>query len=103
MWEKLRKVGRATNKLYAELGREPTDEEVAERLGWTLEEMLRATSATPDATSLDQAVSEDGAIELGDFVKDELASDTLDAVFSEMEALQLKEAIERLPERARYV
>ena len=103
MWEKLRKVGRATNKLYAELGREPTDEEVAERLGWTVEEVLRATSATPDASSLDQAVSEDGAIELGDFVEDELASNTLDAVISEMEALQLKEAIERLPKRARYV
>ena len=103
MWDKARKVGRATSELYAELEREPTDDEVAERLGWTTEKVLRATSATPDATSLDQPVSENGAADLGDFVEDELALDTLDAAISEMEALQLKEAIKRLPKRTRYV
>jgi len=103
MWEKARRVGRATSRLYTELEREPTDEEVAEHLGWTIEEVLRAMSATPDATSLNQPISEDGAAELGDFVEDERASDTLDAVLSEMGTLQLKEAIKRLPERTRYV
>src|SRR5215203_1404822 len=43
MWDKARKVGRATSELYAELEREPTDDEVAERLGWTTEKVLRAT------------------------------------------------------------
>src|SRR5215203_1579459 len=66
MWDKARKVGRATSELYAELEREPTDDEVAERLGWTTEKVLRATSATPDATSLDQSVSENGVTDLGD-------------------------------------
>ena len=103
MWEKARRVGRATSRLYTELEREPTDEEVAEHLGWTVEEVLRAMSATPDATSLNQPVSEDGAAELGDFVEDERASDTLDAVLSEVGTLQLEEAIKRLPERIRYV
>ncbi len=41
--------------------------------------------------------------QLGDFVEDERASDTLDAVLSDTETLQLKEAIKRLPERSRYV
>src|SRR5215208_3858476 len=58
MGEKIRKMARVYNELYAELEREPTDDEVAERLGWTTEKVLRATSATPDATSLDQPVSE---------------------------------------------
>ena len=102
-WDKARRVGGATSRLYAELEREPTDEEVAEHLGWTIEEVLRAMSATPDATSLNQPVSEDGAAELGDFVEDERASDTLEAVLSEMETSQLKEAITHLPERIRYV
>jgi RNA polymerase primary sigma factor len=103
MWEKARRVGRATSRLYTELEREPTDEEVAKHLGWTVEEVLRAMSAAPDATSLNQPVSEDGAAELGDFVEDERASDTLDAVLSEVGTLQLEEAIKRLPERIRYV
>ncbi len=103
MREKARRVCHATSRLYAELEREPTAEEVAERLGWTIEEVLRVISATPDAASLNQPVSEDAAAELGDFVEDERASDTLDAVLSEMETLQLKEAIKHLPERIRYV
>ena len=103
MTEKMRKVGRATSKLYAWLGREPTDEEIARRLGWTVEEVRFAASITPDATSLNQPASEDTATELGDFIEDEQASDTPDALISEMQTAQLKEAIERLPKRARYI
>ena len=103
MGEKLRKVGEVTSRLYAELGREPSDEELAERLGWTVEAVRHVTGVTADATSFDQPVSEDGATELGDFVEDELTSDTPDAVVWEMDALQLKEAMKRLPERVRYV
>jgi RNA polymerase sigma factor (sigma-70 family) len=59
----------------------------------------------PDAVSLNQPVSSDEAYssELGEFVKDERVSDTPDEVIGEMEAEHLKEAIERLPERVRYV
>jgi RNA polymerase primary sigma factor len=105
MTEKIRKVSRAYNELSAELEREPTDEEVAERLGWTIEEVRLTVEAMPDATSLDQPVGTDDASssELGDFVEDERASDTAGEVMREMETEHLKEAIERLPERARYV
>src|SRR5919202_6235889 len=44
--EKMRKVGRATSELYSWLGREPTDEEIARRLGWTVEEVRFAASIT---------------------------------------------------------
>jgi RNA polymerase primary sigma factor len=59
----------------------------------------------PDATSLNQPVGSDDASssELGEFVKDERVSDTPGEVIGEMEAEYLKEAIERLPERVRYV
>ena len=104
MTEKIRKVSRAYNELALELEREPSDEEVAERLGWGLEEVRLTTRAMPDATSLDQPVSTDeSSSELGDFIEDEKISDTPDTVMREMETLQLKEAIEKLPERARYV
>ena len=104
MTEKIRKVSRAISELAVELEREPTEEEVAKRLGWDLDEVRLTMSAMPDATSLDQPVSsEDTASELGDFIEDERVSDTPDTVMREMETTQLKEAIERLPERARYV
>jgi RNA polymerase primary sigma factor len=104
MTEKIRKVSRAMSELAVELEREPTEEEVARRLGWDLEEVRLTMTAMPDATSLDQPVStEDTASQLGDFIEDERVSDTPDTVMREMETTQLKEAIERLPERARYV
>ncbi len=104
MTEKIRKVSRAYNELSAELEREPLGEEVAQRLGWSIEEVHEVKDAMPDATSLNQSLSsEQGSSELGDFVEDERASDTAGAVMREMETEHLKEAIERLPERARYV
>jgi RNA polymerase primary sigma factor len=104
MTEKIRKVSRAISELAVEFEREPTEVEIARRLGWDPEEIRLTMSAMPDATSLDQPVSsEDTASELGDFIEDEHTSDTPDTVMREMETAHLKEAIERLPERARYV
>ena len=104
MTEKIRKVSRAVSELAVELERDPTEDEVAARLGWDPEEVRLTMSAMPDATSLDQPVSsEDTASQLGDFIEDERVSDTPDTVMREMETDQLKEAIERLPDRARYV
>jgi len=104
MTEKIRKVSRAMSELAVELEREPAEHEVARRLGWDYDEVRLTMSAMPDATSLDQPVSsEDTASQLGDFIEDERVSDTPDTVMREMETTQLKEAIERLPERARYV
>ena len=104
MGDKIRKMARMYNGLTTELGREPTDEEVANGLGWTVEDVLDVKGAMPDATSLNQPLSaEDGASEIGDFVEDERASDTPGEVMREMETAGLQEAVERLPERHRYV
>jgi RNA polymerase primary sigma factor len=105
MGEKIRKVSRAYNELSTELEREPSQEELASRLSCTLEEVRLTMEAMPDATSLNQPVGSDNgsSSELGDFVEDERASDTPGEVIGETEAEYLKEAIERLPERVRYV
>jgi RNA polymerase primary sigma factor len=105
MTEKIRKMARTYNELSAEFEREPTDQEVAERLEWTIGEVRDVKDAMPDATSLNQPLSSDaGSSELGELVEDERASDTPGAVMREMENAQLGEAIERLlPERAQYV
>ncbi|MCA1715325.1 MAG: RNA polymerase sigma factor RpoD/SigA [Actinobacteria bacterium] len=104
MTEKIRKMARTYNELSAEFEREPTDEEVAKRLEWTVDEVRDVKDAMPDATSLNQSLtSDDDSSELGEFVEDERASDTPGTVMREMETAQLGEAIERLPERNRYV
>ena len=104
MTEKIRKMARTYNELSAELEREPSDEEVAERLEWTVDEVREVKDAMPDAGSLNQPLTSDAdSSELGEFVEDERASDTPGTVMREMETAQLGEAIERLPERNRYV
>jgi RNA polymerase primary sigma factor len=104
MTEKIRKMARTYNELSTEFEREPTDEEVAERLEWAVDEVRDVKDAMPDATSLNQSLtSDDDSSELGEFVEDERASDTPGTVMREMETAQLGEAIERLPERNRYV
>ncbi|PLS84874.1 MAG: RNA polymerase subunit sigma-28 [Actinobacteria bacterium] len=104
MGEKIRKMARAYNELSAELDRSPTDEEVAERLGWNVGDVRDVKDAMPDATSLNQPMGSDAdASEVGEFVEDERASDTAGEVMREMETEGLEAAIERLPERQRYV
>ena len=97
-------MARTYNELSAEMEREPTDEEVAGRLGWTAEEVRDVKGAMPDATSLNQTLtSEDDGSEIGEFVEDERASDTPGTVIGEMEMGWLGEAVEKLPERHRHV
>jgi RNA polymerase primary sigma factor len=104
MGDKIRKMARTYNDLSAELERDPSDEEVAEQLGWTPDEVRDVKSAMPDAGSLNQPLSsDDSSSELGEFVEDEKASDTPGEVMREMETEGLKDAIGRLPERHRRV
>ncbi len=104
MGERIRKVGRTIGSLSVELGREPTGEEVAERLGWTVEQVRDVKGTVQYTASLDKPVSnEDEASRLGDFIVDETASDTPGIVIREMEAARLRQAIVRLPQKARYV
>ena len=104
MGDKMRKMARTFNALLTELEREPTDEEVARGLGWTVEEVRDVKGAMPDATSLNQPLSSDADdSELGEFVEDERGSDTIGAVMRGMETEWLIEAMGTLPERHRHV
>jgi RNA polymerase primary sigma factor len=105
MGEKFRKMARAYNERSAELERAPSDEAVAERLGWSVEDIREIKDVMPGATtSLNQPLtSDEGSSELGELIKDERSSDTPGTVMGEMESSQLGEAIDRLPERYRYI
>ena len=54
MGEKMRKMARVYNELSAELSRDPTNEEAAERIGWDVDRVKDVKSAIPDATSLNR-------------------------------------------------
>ena len=102
--EKTRKAARTRNELSATLGREPTDEEVAEKLGWLTSGVRAAIDLLADVASLDQPVGgEDGSTELGEFIEDERASEVPEAVIREMENTLLKEWIGEMSDRERHV
>jgi RNA polymerase primary sigma factor len=104
MGEKIRKMARVYNELSTELEREPTDAEVAGRIGWDIGRVKEVKSAIPDATSLNQPLSsEEGSSEVGDLVEDERESRVVGEVMRELETRRLIESVERLPERQRRV
>jgi RNA polymerase primary sigma factor len=101
----IQKMARTYNELSAEMQRAPSDEKMAERLGWSVEDIREVKDAMSGATtSLNQPLtSDEGSSELGELIEDERSSDTPGTVMSEMESSQLGEVIDSLPERYRYV
>jgi RNA polymerase sigma factor (sigma-70 family) len=63
-------IARAAGELTSQLGRYPTDAEIAEQLGIEPEEVRAARSTAAVAASLDATVGVDGTTELGDFIGD---------------------------------
>jgi RNA polymerase primary sigma factor len=102
--DKLRKMARVYNELSSEMEREPADEQVAERLGWPVEDVRDLKGSLWDASSLNQPLGSDAeASEVGEFIEDERASEVAGTVIGEMEIEWLSDAVEGLPERHRYV
>jgi len=106
--EKARRAAWVRNELSAELGREPTDEEVADRLGWTVGEVRALSGLLVEVLSLDRPVgAEDDSTglgaKLGDFVEDERASGVPDAVIRDMESTWLKASMGEISARERHV
>jgi RNA polymerase primary sigma factor len=102
--DKLRKMARVYNELTSEMEREPSDEEVAGRLGWPVDDVRDLKGSLWDATSLNQPLGSDpDATEIGELVEDEGASEVAGTVIGEMEMEWLSDAVERLPERHRHV
>ncbi len=102
--DKLRKMARVYNALWAELEREPTDEEIAGRLEWSVDDVRDIKGSLWDATSLNQPVgSEADSAEVGELIEDERSSDTAGEVIRDLETSGLGQALERLSERHRHV
>ena len=97
-----RKIGDRERELGAQLGREPTDEEIADSLGMTLEEVQDIRAADRNPTSLDKAIGEDADAALGDLIADD--SETPDEeVANDDSRLKVLKVVSGLPSPDRDV
>ena len=97
-----RKIADAERKLAAELGRQPTDEEISAHIELPLDEVIDIRRADRGPTSLDQGVGEDGETALGDLIAGDGPS-IEDYVSTEMGSAALRQAVGTLPENERTV
>ena len=83
MVETINKTLRMTRTLLQELGREPTPEEVAERLNVSVSRVREVLKISRDPVSLDTPIGEEDDSHLGDFIEDDSALSPADsAAFS---------------------
>ena len=102
MVERERQVMRAERALIAEVGREPTDEEIADRVRIDLDQIREVRSAARAVTSLDKPVGEDDGTPFGEL----LMSDDVqppEEVEASIGCATLRSVVERLPENERNV
>ena len=73
--DKIAKIRRVSMQMTEELGREPTDEELAEEVGLSPSKVTALKSAAIRPTSLDQPIGDDDSTQFGDLVGDTEAQD----------------------------
>jgi RNA polymerase primary sigma factor len=97
-----RKISRAHRELAAQLGRDPTDEELAKAAELTLEELEEARAASRVVTSLDRPVGESEDTPFGALLAsgERGPEEEVDIVLRED---ALRRALDQLPEREREV
>ena len=71
MVETINKLARVQRQLTQELNREPTEDEIAKKLGITVEKVREVYKISQDPVSLETPIGEEDDSHLGDFIKDE--------------------------------
>ena len=103
MVERLNKVAHVERTLVQDLGREPTPEEVAGQLDWSVREVRDIQRIAQQPVSLEKPVGDDESSSLGDFVEDESAVSPFESASSAMRNENVRAALRALPEREREV
>jgi RNA polymerase primary sigma factor len=80
MIETINKLIRTSRQLVQEIGREPTPEEIAERMELPLEKVRRVLKIAKEPISLETPIGEDEDSSLGDFIEDKGVVSPLEAV-----------------------
>ena len=101
MVETINKTLRTSRMLLQELGREPTNEEIAKKMNMPVANEILKTSRDP--VSLDTPIGEEEDSQLGDFIEDESLLSPVDSASFSMLKEELEEAMASLTERERNV
>ncbi|TMJ94325.1 MAG: RNA polymerase sigma factor RpoD, partial [Alphaproteobacteria bacterium] len=79
MMESISKIVRKSHQMLNEIGREPTPEELAEKLGMPLEKVRRVLKIAKEPLSLETPIGDEEDSRLGDFIEDKNAILPIDA------------------------
>ena len=102
--EKIAKIRRLTERLTTELGREPSDEELADEVGLTTAKVAALKSSAIRPASLDAPVGQDnGETVFGDMISDENAEDPLERLEEKDMRASLPRLLKALTPRERDV
>ncbi len=103
MVEAINKLLRVSRRLFQELGREPTDEEIGDELGVTAERVKEIKAISRDPVSLETPVGDEDDTELGDFVEDKEATAPSDAAALAVLHTEMEDILDTLSPRERRV
>jgi len=79
MIEVINKIVRTSRQMFSEIGREPTPEELAEKLHMPLEKVRKTLKIAKEPLSLDTPIGDEGDSHLGDLIEDKNAILPIDA------------------------
>jgi len=103
MIEQINKVMRESRQLMQVLGREPSDDEVAEKLGWATGRVKAVKSVAREPISLETPIGEEEDSLLGDFIEDKEVESPSNMTAFRLLQEQLEAVLTTLPPREQEV
>ena len=103
MVETINKLVRIQRQLLQDLNRDPTPEEIGEKMGLSAERVREIQKISQEPVSLETPIGEEEDSQLGDFIEDDSAVVPPDAASFSMLQEQLSKVLDGLAERERKV
>ena len=103
MVETINKLARIQRQMTLELNREPSEEELAEKMGITVDKVREVMKISQDPVSLETPIGEEDDSHLGDFVPDERNMSPEEYATNEMLKDEISEVLLTLTEREEKV
>ncbi|MGC9222063.1 MAG: sigma-70 family RNA polymerase sigma factor [Solirubrobacteraceae bacterium] len=103
MMDRLNRLTYAERRLLAQLGREPSGEEIAKELGITVSDVRELQRIALAPVSLEKPIGHEENAALGDLVEDQSAPSPFDCACERMRGENLRRVLAALPDREREV
>ena len=103
MVETINKMSRIQRQLTLELNREPSEEEIAKKMGVSVEKVREVFKISQEPVSLETPIGEEEDSHLGDFLKDERSLSPEEYTENEILKEEIKEVLETLQPREQEV